>query len=79
MNYVSWIGVLFIVLGLAGLIYGGITYNSTSNVVDMGSVRLRVEEKQKIPLSPVGGALSVLLGALMLGSGKRRRHSGQKN
>ncbi len=47
MKIMTLIGLILIVLGVVGLIYGGITYTSTKNVVDMGAVHLEVEQKRR--------------------------------
>lgn len=38
MNTLTLIGIILIVLGAVGLIYGGITYTSKKDVVDLGAV-----------------------------------------
>jgi len=70
------IGIILIALGVVGLIYGGITYTSSRNVVDMGSVHLQVDEKKQIPLSPIAGATAVAIGVVLIILGRRRRASG---
>lgn len=65
------IGVVLIVLGAVGLIYGGITYTSSKDVVDIGSVHLQVDQKKQIPLSPIAGAAALTAGIVMLVVGRR--------
>ena len=76
MNIMTIIGIILIVLGVVGLIYGGITYTSSKNVVDMGAVHLQVDQKQEIPLSPIAGAVAVAVGVILLLVGRRRHASG---
>jgi hypothetical protein len=76
MNIMNIIGIILIVLGVVGLIYGGITYTSTKNVVDLGSVQLKVDQKKEIPLSPIAGAGAVAIGVILLLVGRRRNASG---
>jgi len=76
MNITSIIGIILIVLGVVGLIYGGITYTSSKNVVDLGSVQLKVDQKKEIPLSPIAGAGAVAVGVILLLVGRRRPASG---
>jgi len=76
MNLMTIIGIILIALGVVGLIYGGITYTSSRNVVDMGSVHLQVDEKKQIPLSPIAGATAVAIGVVLIILGRRRRASG---
>jgi len=71
------IGIILIALGVVGLIYGGITYTSSKNVVEMGSMRVQVDQEQQIPLSPVAGAAAVAVGVILILVGRRRRGSGR--
>jgi hypothetical protein len=76
MNLMTIIGIILIALGVVGLIYGGITYTSSRNVIDMGSVHLQVDQKKQIPLSPIAGAAAVAIGVVLIILGRRRRASG---
>jgi uncharacterized membrane protein YidH (DUF202 family) len=76
MNIITIIGIILIGLGVVGLIYGGITYTSTKNVIDMGSVHLQVDQKKEIPLSPIAGAAAVAVGVILMIVGRRRSSSG---
>jgi hypothetical protein len=76
MNVMTVIGIILIVLGVVGLIYGGITYTSSKNVVDLGSVHLEVDQKKEIPLSPIFGAAAVAVGVILILVGRRRHGSG---
>jgi hypothetical protein len=76
MNTLTLIGIILIVLGAVGLIYGGITYTSSKNVVDMGSMHLQVDQKKEIPLSPIAGAAAVLVGVILVIVGRRRPERG---
>ncbi len=73
MKIMTAIGLILIVLGVVGLFYGGITYTSTKNVVDMGAVYLEVDQKKDIPLSPILGAGAVAVGVLFVSLGRRRK------
>ena len=76
MNIIIIIGVILIVLGVVGLIYGGITYTSSKNVVDMGSMHVQVDQKKQIPLSPIAGVAAVAVGVILILVGRRRHASG---
>ena len=76
MNTMTMIGIILIVLGVVGLIYGGITYTSNRNVVDMGSMHIQVDQKKQIPLSPIAGAAAVAAGVVLIFFGRRRQSGG---
>ncbi len=46
MNTLTLIGIILIVLGAVVLIYGGITYTSKKDIVDIGDLKIQTE-KQK--------------------------------
>lgn len=71
MNSLNIVGVILIVLGVFGLIYGGITYYHEKNVVDMGDVKLEVTEKESVPIPPILGAVAILLGGILMSRGKK--------
>lgn len=75
MKVIMIIGLILIALGVVGLIYGGITYTSSKDVVNLGSVHLQVDQKKQIPLSPIAGAAAVAIGTTLIVIGRRRRVS----
>jgi hypothetical protein len=75
MKIVTIIGIMLIVLGLLGLVYGGITYTSSKDVVEMGSMHIKVNQTKKLPLSPIAGAVAVAGGVVLVVFGQRRRGS----
>ncbi len=76
MNTTTVIGIILIALGVVGLIYGGITYTSSKDIIDMGSMHLKVDQKKEIPLSPIGGAVAVAIGVVLILVGRRRTSNG---
>jgi len=62
-------GIALIVLGLAALVYGSITYTSRETVIDIGPFRRRPIERKTLPLPPVAGAVAVIGGIALLGRG----------
>lgn len=71
MNTLTLIGIILIVLGTVGLIYGGVTYISKKDVVDVGALKIQVEQKEHIPLSPIFGAAAVAVGVVLVIVGRR--------
>ncbi len=72
MKTMTLVGIILIALGVVGLIYGGITYTSQKDVVDLGPIELRVDEKKELPLPPIFGAAAVAIGTAMIVVGRRR-------
>jgi hypothetical protein len=65
------VGIVLIVVGLAALAYGGLTYTTRESVVDIGPIHASREKTHNIPLSPIAGALSLIGGVALLVMGKK--------
>ncbi|MGB5105186.1 MAG: DUF3185 domain-containing protein [Candidatus Zixiibacteriota bacterium] len=72
MKVMTIVGIILIVLGAIGLIYGGITYTSSKDVIDLGAVKLEVDQQKQIPLSPIFGGIAMVLGVILVVAGRRR-------
>ncbi len=68
-----WVGLILIVLGVLGLVYGGITYTRSRQAVDIGPLEINVEEKESIPVPPLLGGLAIAAGVVVLVLGGRKR------
>jgi hypothetical protein len=64
------IAVALIVLGLAGLLYGGFTYTHEKKVVDLGPVEVTRQEHERLPISPIVGGLILISGVWLLVSNR---------
>ena len=60
------IGVILIVLGLIGLLYGGFTYKTHEKILDIGPIQATNEEKHTIPVPPIAGAIALIGGVVLL-------------
>jgi hypothetical protein len=63
---VKLLGLALVVLGLAGLIWGGISWTRDETVVDAGPIEITAEKREGIPVSPVVGGLLVVAGVALL-------------
>jgi drug/metabolite transporter (DMT)-like permease len=66
-------GVLLIVLGVAALVYQGVTYTSRETVIDIGPITATADRQKTLPIPPVLGILAVAGGAALLVVGARKR------
>ncbi len=66
-------GLVLIALGVVGLVWGGITYTRERNTAEFGPVKVRVTERESIPLPPVAGAICLLGGIVLVTTGTRGR------
>jgi hypothetical protein len=66
-------GIILIILGVVGLVYGGITYTRRRDTVSLGPITATVNQRETVPISPVAGAIAVVVGiGLLVASGRRR-------
>lgn len=65
------IAVLLIVLGVAGLVAGGVSYFYRDKIIDIGPIHASVQREKRVPIPPVAGVIAIAAGAgLLLWSGK---------
>jgi drug/metabolite transporter (DMT)-like permease len=65
------IGIILIVLGLFGLVWGGFTYTTSEKVVDIGPIHATREKTHNVPLPPIAGAVALIGGVVLLVAGKK--------
>jgi len=73
MKPIAIAGVLLIVLGVAALIYQGVTYTSRETIVDIGPVHATADRERTLLLPPVVGIAAVAGGVALLVAGLRKR------
>lgn len=67
----NMLGIVLIVLGLVGLVWGGFSYTTREKVVDIGPIHATRERTHNVPLAPIGGALALIGGVVILVAGRR--------
>ena len=66
-------GVILIVIGLVGLIWGGISWTEEETLVDIGPIEARAEQERTVPITPIVGGLALVAGIVLLVVPSRRR------
>lgn len=66
-------GIVLIVIGLVGLVWGGISWTDEKTVVDLGPIEARAEERETIPIPPIVGGIALVAGIVLLVVPSRRR------
>jgi uncharacterized membrane protein HdeD (DUF308 family) len=72
MKPMALVGVLLLVLGLAALVYQGITYTSRETVIDIGPLHATADRQKTLPLPPVVGMAAVAGGVVLLVAAMRK-------
>ena len=66
-------GIVLVVLGVAALIYGGISYTTRETVIDIGPLQATADRERTLPLPPLVGIVAVAGGIALLVAGVRKR------
>jgi hypothetical protein len=66
-------GIVLIVLGVIGLVWGGITYTKRRDTVSVGPISASVQQKETFPISPLVSGIALIAGIGLLVAGGRRR------
>jgi drug/metabolite transporter (DMT)-like permease len=66
------IGILLIIVGVAGLAFGGFSFTRKEKVLDVGPIEASADKKESLPVPPILGALAIVVGVVLLASSARR-------
>lgn len=66
------IGVILIVLGLLGFVFGSISFQEEEEIADVGPLEVEREETRTIPISPIASGAAVAAGITLVVVGARR-------
>ena len=67
------LGVILIVVGLVGLLFGGVFWTSEKTIVDLGPIEAKAQERDGFAISPVVGGVILVAGVVLLVVPGRRR------
>ena len=59
-------GMILVVIGLIGLIWGGISWTEEETLVDIGPIEATAEEQKSIPITPIVGGIALVAGIVLL-------------
>jgi drug/metabolite transporter (DMT)-like permease len=72
MKAATIVGILLIIVGIAGLAFGGFSFTHREKVLDVGPIEAHADKKESLPVPPLLGALAIVGGIVLLASGARR-------
>ncbi len=67
------VGIILIVIGVAGLALGGFSFTHKEKVLDVGPIHATADKKESVAIPPVLGALALVGGVVLVGATVRRR------
>ena len=72
MKAATLVGILLIILGIAGFAMGGVSFTHEKKDVDLGPVQLSHKQKDTLPISPILSTLALVGGIGLLVAGSRK-------
>jgi drug/metabolite transporter (DMT)-like permease len=66
MNAIKIIGVVLILAGILGLVYGGFSFTKETHEAKIGPIELQVKEKERVNIPTWAGAGAIVIGAVLL-------------
>jgi uncharacterized membrane protein len=72
MNAMKLLGVVLLIGGILGLVYGGFTYTKETHEARIGPLTLSVKDKETINVPIWAGVGAIAIGGLLLVSGTRK-------
>jgi hypothetical protein len=73
MKPITWIGILFVVLGTLALAYQGFNYTHRERVLDVGPMHVTREDHDRVSIPPLLGGLALVGGIVLLGIGAGKK------
>ena len=73
MKAATVVGILLIILGIAGFAMGGVSFTHEKKDVDLGPVQLSHKQKDTLPISPILSTLALVGGIGLLVAGSRNK------
>jgi len=72
MNSIKLVGVVLIVLGALGLVYGGFSYTKDTTALKVGPLEMTVQEKKNVNVPMWVGIGAIVVGGLLLVMGGKK-------
>ena len=72
MRGLALVGVLLVVLGIAGLAVRGFTYTTQEKVVDLGPIHATADKEHNVYIYPAAGIAAIVIGGALIVFGRRK-------
>jgi hypothetical protein len=73
MKIATVVGIVLIILGIAGFAMGGISFTHQKKDVDLGPVQVSHDKKETLPISPILSVVSLVAGLGLVVAGVRAK------
>jgi len=72
MNTTKIIGILLILAGVLGLVYGGFTYTKETHTAKLGPLAISVQEKETVMVPVIASVGALALGLFLFVGGRNK-------
>jgi hypothetical protein len=72
MSTTQIIGLLLIVAGVLGLVFGGFSYTKDTTALKIGPMELKVQEKESVSIPMVASGAALAIGAFLMFAGRKK-------
>ena len=72
MSTTKIIGILLIIAGALGLIYGGFTYTKDTHTAKLGPLSISVQEKETVMVPVIASVGALAIGLFLIVAGKNK-------
>lgn len=66
------IGIILIVLGVLGFVFGGFSFTQKEKVADVGPLELQKQETRSFPVTPLASGAALIAGIALVVVGARK-------
>jgi uncharacterized membrane protein len=66
------VGIVLILLGVAGLVWGGVSYTTREKIVDIGPIQVTAETRKTVPIPLIVGGVVLAGGIVVVVAAKRK-------
>ena len=67
------VGLVLVVIGLVGLLWGGVFWTRERTIVDIGPIEAKAQEREGVPITPIVGGLILVAGVVLMIVPSRRK------
>ncbi|HLG46592.1 MAG TPA: hypothetical protein VKY24_10165 [Reyranella sp.] len=72
MKPLAWIGIVLIVLGVAGLVVENVSFTERKTVLDVGPLKVQADEQKVVPIPTIAGIAAIVVGLGLVFMGRKR-------
>jgi hypothetical protein len=66
------IGIILIVIGVAGFAMGGFSFTQKEKVLDIGPIEATADDKETVGIPPLLAGIAVVAGVVLVAAGARK-------